>query len=91
MCGNGNSLAPGRFCLQNDVTPGLMNFAISPVSAERFGKFAAAQLSRRFHHIVRTSSRTRCNRIVCGLGPSKKYPSTAPLTIARSSETGGNS
>lgn len=33
---NGNSLAPGRFCLQNDMTPGLMNFAISPVPAERF-------------------------------------------------------
>src|SRR5438552_14740678 len=48
-------------------------------------KFPSAQVTGTLHVIESTSLWTRCSRIHCGFGPSKKYASTASLTIARNS------
>ena len=53
VCGEGHALVSGGFDLRNNATSSLMNIAIFPVS-------------RRFRHIVSTSSHTRRHRIVRG-------------------------
>src|SRR5258706_12995540 len=85
MGGDGYPLVSGYLGLKNDVATCLMDFVVVPATAEVVCKRASAEISRGSHPIERTSSRTRCNRMDRGLGPSKKYPSTAFLTLARSS------
>src|ERR1051326_8654138 len=63
----------------------LGHLSVIPFSTKGSGKLPAAEVARRFHYNDRTSSRTKCKRIDCGLGASKKYPSTASSTISRSS------
>ena len=58
--------------LQNNVASTLGDLSVIPFSTKGSDKLAAAEVARRLRHNDRTSSRTRCKRIDCGFGVSKK-------------------
>lgn len=66
-----NALVRGFPRLQNDMASGLVNSLVTPASAERLGQVLTGQAAGDFHATERTSSRTRCSRILLGGVPSK--------------------
>src|SRR5579859_1135028 len=82
VSGNGDALRFRYFCLQVNMASRLAHFPVVPRPAKRLHKVPPAKVARSFHPMDSTSSRTNCNRIERGFGASKKYPSTASLTIS---------
>ena len=85
MIGNGNPVLPGIAGCENEVASLLIQPALVEVFAEQFDPLRPTQIPRQFHATASTSSRTRCSRIIEGLGWSKKNALTASLTLARNS------
>ena len=66
MCGHSQALMRGGFGLKYNVTPLLVNNAAVPVSTKQVGKVLPAQVASKLHPLAKTSSRTRCSRMVEG-------------------------
>ena len=63
---HGDALARRNFGLQDDVAALLFQFDIAPMFAKDFDQLPAGKVTRNFHATARTSSRTRCNRMLAG-------------------------
>ncbi len=59
MCGNRHAVGAGRLRLYDYVAANLMDFDVSPVTAQGGGKILPAQVTRELHPSVSISSRTR--------------------------------
>ena len=67
-----DAVMPRLFALNHDVTADLMHLAIAKVPAQQFDEHGAIDITRQLHATARTSSRTKCKRMLLGLGWSKK-------------------
>jgi hypothetical protein len=64
--GYGDALAERLQRLNQDVTAFLMNLTVIPSPAKNFDEFLTRQISRKFHRVERTSSRTKCSLRLAG-------------------------
>lgn len=73
MVGYGEALMLGFFSLQNDVAALLIDYAVSPITAQSQNNLFPAQIPRQLHALAKISSRTKWSRIEEGscLGWSK--------------------
>jgi len=68
MIGNRNAMPTRTVALNDDVTSDLMDLAVPEVPTQQFRKRGAADVTRQLHATAKTSSRTRCSRILFGFG-----------------------
>ena len=69
---NAQPLMLGRIRFNDDMAADLVNFSVAPTSTQCLYEVAAAKISRQFHPVASTSSRTRCRRMCFGGELSKK-------------------
>lgn len=63
---DGQSLAGGMFCSQDDVAAGLMEFYVLPITDEVVGERSAVEIPRCLHATARTCSTWRKSRMRAG-------------------------
>jgi len=54
--------------LKDNVAAFLVDFLVTKMPTEHLVQFGAAQVTRQLHAIAKTSSLTKCNRTLRGLG-----------------------
>jgi hypothetical protein len=67
-----NAVMGGCLSLQDGVAALLVHQFVIPIPAQCPDQFIAGQIAGQSHSETNTSSRTRCKRILDGLGRSKK-------------------
>ena len=72
MIRDGNPLMRRTVSVKDDVTASLMDDSVVEPCHKQSREIPPAQISRKLHATVRTSSRTRCSRILAGGASSKK-------------------
>ena len=60
------SLVRGLFGFENNVTTFLVDNAITPIATKDLDERTASKVPRKIHAYARTSSFTRCKRMVVG-------------------------
>ena len=60
------SLVRGLFGVENNVTTFLVDNAITPIATKELDQRTASKVPRKFHTYARTSSLTKCKRMVVG-------------------------
>ena len=66
MVWDGYSLMRRLFGVQNNVTSLLVDNAISPIATKDLYERTTSKVPRKFHAYARTSSFTKCKRMVVG-------------------------
>ena len=59
MIWNAQPLMLGRIRFNDDMAADLVNLPVAPTATKRLYELAAAKISRQFHPVASTSSRTR--------------------------------
>ncbi len=72
MIWNRDAVLLRTIALNDDMAADLMDLAITEVPAQQFCERHAIDITRQLHATAKTSSRTRCRRMLLGLGKSKK-------------------
>jgi len=68
VVGNRDAVMAGFVGFQNDVAAFLIYTAVSKAFAEVFDQLRSGKVAGQLHAGARTSSRTRCSRMLAGLG-----------------------
>ena len=68
MVRDGEAVMVRSIRLKDHMAALLVDLAVAKMPAEHLDQFRAAQVTGQFHAVAKTSSLTRCNRTLRGLG-----------------------